>query len=155
MATDAQSKLAAQVTNAANLAISAKGFATPIDVLVGLGWLTQAHVAQWRQGQIPYLEKVTTANLSRLSRAMAVFRRWAHETGKRPSPTGYKHRSYTLRFSKSGDPKIEEAYRTHFLCSRKFPLAPSASLPAKAQTTNRREQVHERGAHQPNLRSPE
>ena len=29
MATDAQSKLAAQVTNAANLAISAKGFATP------------------------------------------------------------------------------------------------------------------------------
>jgi len=142
MTTDAQKALAIRVASAAENATSARGIATPIDVLLGLGWLTQAQIEQWRQGRIPYLERVTTANLSRLSRAMSEFRRWARETGKRPSRTEYKHRSHKLRFSKSGDPKIEEAYRTHFLCPRKFP--PAASVPrADASSSSRRNTTHE------------
>ncbi|MGH9675273.1 MAG: DUF2293 domain-containing protein, partial [Bryobacteraceae bacterium] len=50
---------------------------------------------------------------------MAIFRRWAHEKGLKPSETHYVRRArtgtMTLRFSKSGDPDIERSYRTHYL----------------------------------------
>lgn len=50
--------------------------------------------------------------------AMRVFRSWAESAGPRPSETVYV--SWTrdrrrLRFSKSGNPDIERAYRTHWL----------------------------------------
>jgi hypothetical protein len=64
------------------------------------------------------LEQVTIASLSKISTAMRVFRRWAESAGLRPSETVYV--SWTkdrrrLRFSKSGNPDIERAYRTHWL----------------------------------------
>jgi hypothetical protein len=50
---------------------------------------------------------------------MAIFRRWAHEKGLRPSETHYMRRTragtVALQFSKSGDPGIERSYRTHFV----------------------------------------
>jgi hypothetical protein len=50
---------------------------------------------------------------------MRLFRRWAHDRGLKPSETRYLGRSRRcgrdLQFSKSGDPAIEEAYRTHFV----------------------------------------
>ncbi len=123
MTTDAQKRLASQVVKVAQGAVMERGFATPIDVLVGLGWLTQAKVQEWRQGRIPYLEGATTANLSRISRAMSEFRRWARATGVRPSRTEYMHRGQRLRFSKTGDFKLEEAYRTRYVCKRRLPPA--------------------------------
>ena len=67
---------------------------------------------------MPHLEQVTVASLSKISMAMRIFRRWAESAGLRPSETVYV--SWTrdrrrLRFSKSGDPNIERAYRTHWL----------------------------------------
>ena len=50
---------------------------TPIDVLVGIGWLAEEKLAAWRKGQIPYLERVVGANLNKISRAMIAFRAWA------------------------------------------------------------------------------
>lgn len=40
-------------------------YVTPIDVLVGLGWLRPAHVEDWRRGRVPYLERVTVASLGK------------------------------------------------------------------------------------------
>jgi hypothetical protein len=84
-----------------------------IDVILGIGWLgTDAH-ARWRKGQVPYLERVVHANLKRISTALYLFRKWAAEQGLKPSETHYKHRSHTLRFSKSKKHSVERLYRTH------------------------------------------
>jgi hypothetical protein len=49
---------------------------------------------------------------------MRSFRRWVQLHGLKPSDTGYLARTRDrrpLRFSKSGDPAIERAYRTHWV----------------------------------------
>jgi hypothetical protein len=68
--------------------------------------------------RVPYLEQVMVAGLPKISAAMRVFRSWTESAGLRPSETVYV--SWTrdrrqLRFSKSGNPNIERAYRTHWL----------------------------------------
>jgi hypothetical protein len=110
-----------RVVRVAEEALAKAGFVTPIDVLVGLGWLKPADVENWRRGRVPYLERVTQAGLGKLSTAMSAFQRWARRRGLRPSQTDYRSwtRSRTvLRFSKSGNPHIEQAYRTHWVGPR-------------------------------------
>jgi hypothetical protein len=107
-----------RVVQVAEESLARSGFVTPIDVLLGLGWLTPADVENWRRGRVPYLERVTRAGLGKLSTAMRALQRWARRRGLRPSQCDY--RSWTrsrvvLRFSKSGNPHIEQAYRTHWL----------------------------------------
>jgi hypothetical protein len=108
-----------RVARVAEAVLAERGFVTPIDVLVGLGWLQESRVEDWRRGRVAYLEKVTFANLSKISRAMRAFRRWAERRGLKPSETGYVRRTRgsrpPLRFSKSGAPAIERAYRTHWV----------------------------------------
>src|SRR5207247_1895057 len=105
-------RLERRVVEAAEAALAERKYVTPIDVLVGIGWLQPRRVEEWRQGRVDYLERVTQANLSKLSRTMKTFRRWARSRGLEPSETGYVTRSRgrrPLRFSKSGDPEIERA----------------------------------------------
>ena len=107
-----------RVVKAAEAALAAKGYASPIDVLVGIGWLDASKLEQWRRGQVDYLERTVQTNLSRISEAMKLFRSWAAERGLSASETSYVARSprrQTLRFSKSGDPAIEALYRTHWV----------------------------------------
>ena len=107
-----------RVIGAAEAALAKRKFVTPIDVLVGVGWLEPRRVDEWRQGRVEYLERVTVANLGKISTAMRSFRRWAQARGLRPSETAYLARTRDrrpLRFSKSGDSSIERAYRTHWV----------------------------------------
>ena len=107
-----------RVIRAAEAALAKRKFVTAIDVLVGVGWLEPRRVDEWRQGRVDYLERVTVANLGKISTAMRSFRRWAQARGLRPSETAYLARTRDrrpLRFSKSGDPSIERAYRTHWV----------------------------------------
>jgi len=118
MTTDNDKRLERRVVAAAEAALAARGFVTAIDVLMGLGWLPPSGERAWRQGRIPYLERAITANLSKISKAMRAFRRWARSRGLKPSETAYVARSRDrrpLRFSKSGKPSIELAYRTHWV----------------------------------------
>ncbi len=111
-------KLAARVANAAEAALAAQGYVSPINVLVGIGWTEPGTVARWRQGQIDYLERVLQTNLSRISEAMKLFRAWAAAKGLLASETCYIARTpqrRMLRFSRSGDPNIERLYRTHWV----------------------------------------
>jgi hypothetical protein len=67
---------------------------------------------------VDYLERVVIASLGKVSTAMRAFRAWARKRGLKPSETGYVARTRErrpLRFSKSGDPAIERAYRTHWV----------------------------------------
>ena len=118
VAADRQRTLEQRVVRAAEAALAEGKFVSPIDVLVGLGWLPPARVDEWRQGRVDYLERVMTVNLSKLSTAMRLFRRWARRRGLVPSETAYVARTRdrrSLRFSKSGEPDLERAYRTHWV----------------------------------------
>ncbi len=111
-------RLEERVTTVAEAALAERGFVTAIDVFLGLGWLAPSSEQAWRQGRTPYLERVVTANLSKITTAMRCLRVWAHRRGLKPSETAYVARSRgraRLRFSKSGRPSIERAYRTHWV----------------------------------------
>lgn len=106
------------VMRAAEAALAERRFVTAIDVLVGIGWLAAPRVEEWRQGRVDCREGVTQANLAKLSSAMRVFRGWATRRGLVPSGTAYVARTRDrrpLRFSVSGNPDIERAYRTHWV----------------------------------------
>ena len=115
---DNRKKLDDRVIKAAEAALASRKYVTSIDVLVGIGWLDPRAVKRWQQGQVDYLERVVTTNLSRISEAMKLFRQWAAAKGLTPSETHYvarKSSRETLRFSKSGDAAIEKLYRTHWI----------------------------------------
>ena len=116
--------LADRVIKAAEAALAAQDYVSPIDVLVGIGWLDPGSVERWRRGQIDCLERVVQTNLPRISEAMKLFRSWATGRGLFASPTHYVTRTprrQTLRFSRSGDPTIEGLYRTHWVRGRTDP----------------------------------
>jgi len=111
-------KLDDRVTRAAEAALAHQKYVSPVDVLIGIGWLDPDALERWRKGQVAFLERVVQANLSRISKAMKLFRSWAAKKGLTPSETAYvaRRRSrQTLRFSKSGNPSIEKLYRTHWI----------------------------------------
>jgi hypothetical protein len=110
-------------------AILAKGkVVAPVDVLVKMSLLTPEQLLDWRRGRIPFLERVIMGNLSRLSRLLRILRFHAHDLKLKPSITVYKRwgkgPKQWLRFSKTGDPKIEEAYSRHFVWPGKGPFHP-------------------------------
>jgi hypothetical protein len=107
-----------RVVRAAEAALAEQKFVAAIDILVGLGWLPPAGLDEWRQGRVDYLERVIAVKPTRLSMAMRLFGRWAQRSRLIGSETVYVARTRdrrSLRFSASGDPEIERAYRTHWL----------------------------------------
>ena len=59
---------------AAEAALAARSFVSPIDILEGIGWLQHKAVEDWRRGRTPCLEQVVQANLSKLSDAFRLLR---------------------------------------------------------------------------------
>jgi hypothetical protein len=111
-------KLADRIVRAAETALAAQCYVSPVDVLVGIGWLDPGTVNRWRQGQIEYLEAVIQTNLARISEAMKLFRAWATAKELLASETDYVARTprrQRLRFSRSGNPTIERLYGTHWV----------------------------------------
>ncbi len=118
---DGSGNLERRVARAAEALLAERTFVSPIDVLVGLGWLAPSHVDTWRQGRIDSLEGTMTVSRAKLSVAVRVFQQWARRNGLVPSETAYVARTAdrrSLRFSESGDPDIERAYRTHWVSPR-------------------------------------
>ena len=113
-----RASLADRVSKAAETTLAAQHYVSPLDVLVGIGWLDPGTAKRWRLGQIDCLEGVIQTNLPRISEALRLFRSWAAAKGLFASETDYVARSpqrQTLRFSWSGDPTIERLYRTHWV----------------------------------------
>ena len=107
-----------RVIRAAEAALATQKYVSPVNVLVGIGWLDPGALKRWQQGQVEHLEQILQGNLSRISEAIKLFRAWATAKGLSPSETHYTARTssrQTLRFSKSGDPTVERLYRTHFM----------------------------------------
>jgi len=91
----------------------------PVDVFVQLKLLSKTDLEAWRFGRVPYLEKVIGCSLGKTSRILRLLRMHVHDLNMVPSHTAYvrwgKGPRTPLRFSKTGEPKLEEAYSEHFL----------------------------------------
>ena len=96
-----------------------RGFAAPVDVFMDIGVLNKARYDDWRMGRVPFLEAVCTANLHKLSEIMKEIRSYAARTGLKSSVSSYRHKGKALRFSKTSNLKIEEAYATHYVMEGK------------------------------------
>jgi hypothetical protein len=103
---------------------------TPIDVLVGMQLLNYDDVVDWRNGRVAYLERVINCNLTRLSRLLRILRFHVHDLNLVSSTTDYrrhgKGKKHRLRFTTSGDVKLETAYATHFVWPGKSAFHPPA-----------------------------
>lgn len=107
-----------RVARAAEAALADKKFVTPVDVLMGVGWLQPGLVDRWRQGRVEYLEAAAQVDSPKLSHAMTAFRRWSEQQGLQPTETEYVARTRDrrrLRFTPTGDPAAERAYSTHWV----------------------------------------
>ncbi len=108
-----------KVVRAVEAILAKSDVVTPLDVFVQLELLSKADVESWRFGRVPYLEKVMHCNLSKASRILRILLLHVHDLNMRPSRTAYmkwgKGTRTPLRFSKTGDPNLEEAYSRHFL----------------------------------------
>ena len=99
--------------------IEEKGYLTSIDVLLKLEYLSEKDYENWRFGKVEYLEKVCDVNLKKLSTINKTIKEISGQWNLKKSWTGYnkygKGKKIRLRFSKSGNEQIEEAYATHYI----------------------------------------
>ena len=99
--------------------MKAKRFIALVDVFMELGKLSRKNLEDWRMGRVPYLERVIGMNLSRINTVCRVVHASASRGQLKPSSTAYvkwgKGGRHPLRFTKSGDPKLERHWATHYL----------------------------------------
>jgi len=104
--------------------IKEKGYVCMIDILLGLDYLSKKDLEAWQFGKIEYLEKVCMVNLSKITSIYKILKSNALELKLNPSYTGYnrygKGLPQKLRFSKSGDKRIEDDYSTHYVDKEYF-----------------------------------
>ncbi len=90
----------------------------PVEVLMEMGNLSKQNYDAWRNGNVPYLERVFEGSLSKANRILRIIAFHVHDLNMVPKNSTYlktgKGKKYSLRFSKSGDKKVEEAYSKHY-----------------------------------------
>jgi hypothetical protein len=126
--------LADRVAGAAEAALAAQDYVSPIDILVRVGWLDVGALERWRRGQIDCLEGAVQVDVSRILEAWKMLQSWATARGLSASPTQYvagHPQPQMLRFSRNGDPAIETLCRTHWV-SQQLPEKKRERLTAKA-----------------------
>ena len=91
----------------------------PVDVMLEMGRIKKEDFENWRLGRVAYLEMVFVGSLGKAGRILRILRMHAHDLNLIPKQAVYKKRGKgkktTLRFSKTGHPRIEQAYACHFL----------------------------------------
>lgn len=108
-----------QMNEASSVVLREKGYIGFVDVLIQMGKLTKDDYEAWRLGKVRCLEEVISVNLAKVNHMLRTLHSNCRNGNLHPSRTAYlswgKGPKRPLRFSKSGDPNIEEAYSTHFL----------------------------------------
>ena len=108
-----------QMNEASGELLREKGYVCFVDILIRIGKLTKENHGAWLHRKVPYLERVIQVNLMKVNYMLRTFAKNATSGGLRASTTAYMSRGKgprtPLRFSKSGDSNIEEAYSTHYL----------------------------------------
>ncbi|MBA7543739.1 hypothetical protein ES705_36076 [subsurface metagenome] len=118
-ATYKKDKYYKRITRAVHELLKDDIFVTPVDLFIKIGVLTKEAYEDWRFGRVSYLERVISCNLSKANRILRILKLHAGDRCLKPSKTVYKKwgkgRKILLRFSKSGNPALEEAYSTHYV----------------------------------------
>ena len=133
-------ELADRVARAAQLALAQQHYVSPVDVLLGIGWVDGGTFKRWQKGQIDFLEAAIQTRPARIAEAMRLLRAWAEAHDLTPSEAPYvaaTPRREQLRFSRSGEAETERGYRTHWI---------STALSAQA-----RKRLDEKAARAPEL----
>jgi hypothetical protein len=109
--------------------ILARGkIAALVDVLVKMDLLAPSDLDDWRFGRVPHLERVARGGLSCLSRLLHILGFHCHDLNLVPSHTAYvkggKGPRTPLRFTKTGDERLEKIYARHFAWPGKGPFHP-------------------------------
>lgn len=111
-----------QMNEASSELLLEKGYVCFVDILLRIGKLSKENHEAWLSRKVPYLERVIQVNLMKVNYMLRMFGQNAIKGGLLPSTTVYmshgKGPRTPLRFSKSGDSNIEEAYSTHYLKPR-------------------------------------
>jgi hypothetical protein len=126
-----------RVNTAAEAALADKHYVSPVEVFLRIGWLNPNTFRYWQQGRV---EQVMQSNPARMSEVIDLLRSWATAKDLVPSETSYTARTpqrQALRFSNSGDPKVEQRYRIHWI---------SGELPEE-----KRQRLAEKASHAPEL----
>ena len=122
----------APIVRAVENLLREKGFVAPVELFIRMDLLSPEAAEDWRRGRISYLERVIRCNLGKASRILNILRMHAHDLDLKPSLTVYKRWTKSsrplLRFSKTGDHNIEEAYARHFVspCKKGCPFEEGA-----------------------------
>jgi hypothetical protein len=113
-----QRSLKFRVATAAEEALGRQGFVTPIDVCLGLGWLQDRNVEDWRRGRVDDLEYFLPVHDDRLALVLGHLHDWA--TGHGLQRTEAEYISATrdrrqLRFLAHGLPTEDAAWRARWV----------------------------------------
>src|SRR6516165_305155 len=114
----AQRSLRSRVVVVAAEALARQGFVTPVDVCLGLGWLHQVNVDDWRHGRVDDLEYFLPVHDSRLIDLLAYLQEWASECGLQRGKAEYVSAGRgqrQLRFLSHGNPRVEAAWRARWM----------------------------------------
>jgi hypothetical protein len=105
----------------------------PGDELVKMDVLALSDLEDWRFGRVPYLERVVRGSLSRLNRLLPILGFHCHDLKLVPSHTAYvkwgKGPRTPLRFTKTGEERLEKIYARHFAWPGKGPFHPPREKP--------------------------
>jgi ribosomal protein L35 len=112
-----------KVVNAVGKILETRNEVSPIDIFLTMGMLEKKKLEIWKNGQVQYLEQILHGSLSKLNRVLRILRFHAHDLNLSPKIAQYKRGNRILRFTKTGNTKLEEAYCRHFVVTGK----PSAS----------------------------
>lgn len=113
--------LTGPVHNAVYKQVKERGYATAVDVLMDLNYLSKYDYERWRNGQVDYLERVCKVNLKKLQSILNQMREYGKKANLKESFTYYKRwgrrgqEPVKLRFTKTGNPHLEERYATHLV----------------------------------------
>lgn len=110
--------LAKRIASAAEDALAAHGYSSPIDVLLGIRWLDASWRELWQQGRIDALQEGLQVRPDRIAQALRLFREWAESKGLQPHQAMYVARTPkrpALRFMHDGEPALEAEFRTHWI----------------------------------------
>ena len=78
-----------RVVRAVARVLSKSDVVAPVDVLIEMGNLTKINHDAWRQGKVPYLERVFEGSLSKANRILRIIGFHAHDLNMVPNITQY------------------------------------------------------------------
>ncbi len=96
---------------------------TPVEMFMEMGNLSKKDYEDWRFGRVHFLESVVQSRLARITRKLRILHYHALDRGLKPSQTVYKKwgkgRKILLRFSKTRNQNVEDAWSRHYVASTK------------------------------------